>query len=75
MAYCRTSDVYLYQDNDGAFYCCSCRLESDIRDGRVTKFQSRTDTVAHLREHQQAGHQVSEAGIARLEEEIQDYGD
>lgn len=81
MAYCRFSEgsVYLYaSDRDGTrFECCWCALSGDGKTDEAGDFigenvtlSSRTEALAHLREHQKAGHAVPVSAIARLEEEI-----
>ena len=80
MAYCRFSegDVYLYatkRDGTG-FECCWCHLamvadaDGDEWWDSIT-LSSRTEALAHLREHQKAGHAVPVSAIARLEAEIE----
>lgn len=73
MSYCRfneNSDVYLYvtqEDDDRIVWvCCNCCLREEP-DGL---FASPEEALAHLREHQAAGHKVPQAALDRLEMEI-----
>lgn len=79
MAYCRFSegDVYLYATNASGteFECCWCHLAT-VTDADGDKWRdsitlpSRAEALAHLREHQKAGHVVPASAIARIEAEI-----
>ena len=69
MSYCRFgsggSDVYVYRDSGGKVHCCMCSLDDDcclVVDGP-------REMIAHLREHQKAGHCVPAAALQRLESE------
>jgi hypothetical protein len=55
MSYTRfgpSSDVYVYSDVGGYVACCGCIL------GDKWDFHSVTEIVAHMAEHQAAGHKV-----------------
>lgn len=50
----RTSDVYLYADVKGGLTCCGCALQSDW--AAFINMQTPEEAIAHLREHEAAGH-------------------
>ena len=57
MSYARfseTSDVYVFAHVGGFVQCCGCAL------GDEWDFHSAAEVVAHLREHEEAGHVVPE---------------
>ena len=55
------SDVYVYLDVGGYLACCGCCLSDYWRHDDTASM------IAHLREHQAAGHHVPEETIAELE--------
>lgn len=59
MSFARFSDdcdVYVYSHVDGYVECCACGLDGECHDLR-----SPDEAAEHMREHDQAGHQVPEA--------------
>lgn len=55
------SSVYVYTDINGYLACCGCRL------GDKWDFHSTDEILAHLREHQAAGHDVPDSVLEDLE--------
>jgi hypothetical protein len=69
MSYCRfgnDSDVYVYLDVSGYLCCCGCSLKDDW------KYFSTDDLLAHLSEHDDAGHDVPPDAIEQLLAERKD---
>lgn len=66
MAYARfsDSDVYVFFNSGGWYECCGCRLP----DPGKTMVDTPAEMVAHLRRHEEAGHDTGDA-IPALEEE------
>lgn len=70
MSYCRfgfDSDVYVFHSVRGYLVCCGCRLRNDMTDERM---YTRRSALLHLEKHKNAGHNVPEYAIRRLEREI-----
>lgn len=65
---CDGSDVYTFQSESG-FECCGCILSDNW------SFKTRSDLLAHLQTHVEAGHTVPRYTIERLEEELIAEGD
>jgi hypothetical protein len=69
MSYVRQSqcDVYLFEHCGGYFQCCNCILKKlpEWKHDAAT----RAEMIAHLREHEAAGHDTGGA-IKMLEDEI-----
>jgi hypothetical protein len=67
MAYCRfdENDVYLYASVKGYFVCCGCRLNRCLD----VNLRTRTKTLAHLAEHDTAGHTFPRNVVAILKHE------
>ena len=59
MAYARFSawDVYVFMHVDGHLECCGCRLNGGW-EGGVVECESTEAMIAHLAEHEAAGHDV-----------------
>ncbi|KKN49499.1 hypothetical protein LCGC14_0642060 [marine sediment metagenome] len=75
VSYCRfgtNSHVYVAGSLFGGIDCLACILHSE---GMTATFQTRTEMIAHLEEHRNAGHSVEEHPFNRLREEIEEYGD
>jgi hypothetical protein len=71
MSYCRfgpDSDVYVYSNLDGKVECCWCALSET----RETVPLTREEMLAHLWDHEQAGHKVPDYATLRLRGEIAD---
>lgn len=71
MSYCRFSegDVYVFESaGTGMLTCCSCFLDDDFWTGK------RSEMIAHLERHRQAGHATGSA-IDRLLKEMDTEGD
>jgi hypothetical protein len=63
------SDVYVYLDSYGSLVCCGCALTEATAEwplGRSPHVYSTDAMLAHLAEHQAAGHTVPESCIADL---------
>lgn len=78
MSYCRFfsgSDVYMYPHAGGFIVCSACQLENNDFSGDSPRFFTRTEALEHLREHEEAGHNVPDSAIQRLEREIEDIGE
>lgn len=76
MSYCRfiEADCYVYEyehtDGGGALTCADCRLSHEGHfDAR-----RKSEMIAHLERHQEAGHRTGTA-IERLREELDTEGD
>jgi hypothetical protein len=72
MAYCRFSDgdVYLYLGTSG-FTCCWCKLQQDdFRSAEDPVFQTSDEALDHLLKHREAGHDVPQYAIERLEDDM-----
>jgi hypothetical protein len=66
MSYCRfgpDSDVYVYSNLDGKVECCWCALSET----RETVPLTREEMLAHLWDHEQAGHKVPDYATLRGE--------
>lgn len=66
MAYARfggDSDVYVFFNNAGYYECCGCRL------GGWPMLDTPGEMLAHLSEHQRAGHKVPAEAIEALKAE------
>lgn len=73
MSYCRFSegDVYVFQTTaPRALECCACIMSEHSQ-----RFGTRSEMIAHLREHEAAGHSIPGGVIEGLEQEIEDIGD
>lgn len=57
----KTSDVYVYLSCQGHLECCACEL------GDQWAFENTDAIVAHLREHEAAGHLVPAYTFEELE--------
>ncbi len=71
MSYCRFSegDVYVFATaGRGGWSCCSCQLDL------VAWFAKRSEMIAHLEEHEAAGHDTGEA-IPMLRRELAEAGE
>jgi hypothetical protein len=73
MSYSRYSPegkVYFYGSGDH-YECCCCQFTDDPlgADG-YTILDSAEEALEHLRQHENAGHNPSDRGMKRLEEEI-----
>jgi hypothetical protein len=71
MSYCRfgpDSDVYVYPVGGGKVECCWCALSET----RETVSLTRGEMLAHLWDHEQAGHKVPDYATLRLRGEIAD---
>ena len=82
MSYCRFSDgdVYLYPDVQGGWTCCACRLNpADTSDVYAFSPDTRMFTAgevrAHLQAHVDAGDDVPDYAIARINAEIAEHGE
>lgn len=78
MSYCRFSDgdVYMLLHVMGGIQCCACRL-TEIETGawyNTISFETRTDALKHLKEHQESGHDVPDYAVERLQDEIKSLG-
>lgn len=62
------SDLYIYDDTGGGTTCCGCLFQDDDRswNGDQDGNLAHPETVAHVREHIAAGHQVPDFVIERL---------
>lgn len=72
MSYCRfcdCSDVYVYHDVCGKLCCCGCILDHSVF------FDTRSEMIAHLQTHIEAGHEVPGSVIDALQDEIAEVGD
>lgn len=72
MAYTRfspTSELYLYLTDHG-YECCCCILAD--HDAPWPTFTSTADAIAHVTEHQAAGHQVPAGTIEALRHDAAD---
>ena len=69
MSYCRflDGDAYIYGDMDGGIVCCGCRLNG----GPMNNFTADgpMEMLAHVEEHQAAGHDIPRHTVDRLEHE------
>lgn len=67
MAYARfgDSDVYVFLSVWGYLDCCNCALLPED-EKRPNGFMSTDEMVAHLKEHQAAGHRVNQETFDRL---------
>lgn len=74
MSYCRwtSSDIFLYQNNNGSIVCCGCQLNSQDGD---RLFNSRERAIAHVEAHIAYGDSVPDNVIERLLQEIAEDGD
>lgn len=64
------SDVYVYLDVNGSLCCCACALNWQGDDGvfPASRYLDTTASmVAHLREHEAAGHEVPGDTFSDLE--------
>ena len=60
------SEVYVYQDAEGGYTCCFCRLNPHAEQFNVPTAKL---MVTHLEEHRAAGHKVPEYALESLREE------
>ena len=67
---CDGSDVYVYWSCYGGLDCCACWLHP--RPFGRFNFPTAAEMIAHLREHQAAGHHVPEDVFRQLEQEQRD---
>lgn len=66
MSYSRftpTSDIYLYRNVGELRICAACRFHDGARD---VELEGAAASLAHLREHRAAGHQVDDHAFSRL---------
>ncbi len=75
MAYCRIgedSDVYLYEDCEGFISCCGCGLPAFPP---IVKIYRRSEALAHLNLHVEAGEKVPERAFRLMREDLEKDGD
>ena len=60
------SDLYIYDDVSGGTTCCGCLLSEHSWNGDRNGDMTHPETVAHVREHIEAGHSVPDFVIERL---------
>ena len=74
MAYARygqDSDVYMFETGVAEIECCGCRFSPS----RSPSFRTRSEAIAHLRNHRSAGHKVPDWAFEDLAEEVGRLGD
>lgn len=74
MSYCRfgEGDIYMYQNVEGLYVCCACRLNNkDVYGLRDNKYYETTrGALKHLRKHKKAGHIVPLRAREMLRQEL-----
>ena len=73
MSYCRftrgVSDLYIINTSYGVIQCLGCPLHGSV------SIETRTEMIAHVKEHIEAGHLVPPYVLQRLERELKEYGE
>lgn len=70
MSYARfspDSDVYVYFNGEGTYTCCGCKLRRDDWDHATPE-----KILAHLAEHEKAGHMVPTHCTKRLKKDLKE---
>lgn len=77
MAYCRFSDgdVYLYHSSGGGIVCCDCRLKEKSGSQADPVFSRRSEVLAHIAKHREAGHVIPKKAGNVLRQEQLELGD
>ena len=77
MSYCRwmSGDLYMFWNVSGTIECMACPMKSNEGMWESASFDTFTDAIKHLQEHERNGDDFPSYAVDGLMDDLQKYGD